>query len=154
MKKTNFDFYIGREIRKNPKLKNEFARADVAIDISIQIYELRKNRGMTQKDLAKLTGVKQSNVARLERADYEGYSLKTLNKVAKALKTILKISLIPEEEKEVKVIVNYMIYYFSNPMYEVRIRLLSNEGINFMIPNSKASEIQGETRNAESFAYQ
>ena len=112
MKKTNFDFYIGREIRKNPKLKNEFARADVAIDISIQIYELRKNRGMTQKDLAKLTGVKQSNVARLERADYEGYSLKTLNKVAKALKTILKISLIPEEEKEVKVIVNYMIYYF------------------------------------------
>ena len=66
----------------------------------------------------------------------------------------MKISLIPEEEKEVKVIVNYMIYYFSNPMYEVRIRLLSNEGINFMIPNSKASEIQGETRNAESFAYQ
>ena len=146
MKKTNFDSYIEREVRKNPKLKNELIKADVAIDISIQIYELRKNRGMTQKDLAKLTGVKQSNIARLERADYEGYSLKTLNKVAKALKTKLKISLIPEEEKETKVIVNYMIYYFSNPIYEVRIKLLSKEGINFMIPNTKTSDAPADNQ--------
>lgn len=154
MKKTNFDTYIEREIRKNPKLKDELARADVAIDISMQIYKLRKSLSMTQKELAVLTGVKQSNIARLERADYEGYSLRTLNKIARALKTKLKISLIPQDEEETKVTINYMIHYFFNPIYEIRIKLLSNESVSFIIPNSRARESQEEIKRAESFSYQ
>jgi len=132
MKKTNFDSYISREVRINPELNNELSRAGVAIDISMQIYELRKSLGMTQKELAKMTGVKQSNIARLERADYEGYSLKTLNKVAIALKTKLKITL-TSEEKEPKVFYKYIIHFFNSPIYVIKTDILRDKA-NYILP--------------------
>jgi transcriptional regulator with XRE-family HTH domain len=74
---------------------------------------------MTQKELAKLAGVKQPNVARLERADYEGYSFKTLSKLAKALRTRLNISLIPvKEEDESNYIHRYI--FFDSTVYQIR----------------------------------
>ena len=40
---------------------------------------------MSQSQLAKKIGVSQSNVARIENADYNSYTMKTLDKVAKGL---------------------------------------------------------------------
>lgn len=90
--KTNYDRYIEREIKKDASLKKEIKKAEVAIDISMQLYSLRRKKGLTQKKLAELAGIKQSNIARLENAGYEGYSLNTLRKIAKALKTELNIT--------------------------------------------------------------
>lgn len=94
--KTNYDRYLEKELKKDPSLKKEIKRAGVAVDISMQLYGLRKERGLTQEQLAKMVGVKQSNVARLENANYIGYSLTTLRRIARALKTELNVSFLPE----------------------------------------------------------
>lgn len=46
--------------------------------------------------LAKLVGTRQSNIARVEAADYTGYTFKTLEKVTKTLKAKLEIKIIPQ----------------------------------------------------------
>lgn len=44
--------------------------------------------------LAKLVGTRQSNIARVEAADYTGYTFKTLEKVTKTLKAKLQIKIV------------------------------------------------------------
>jgi DNA-binding XRE family transcriptional regulator len=97
MKKTRDGLAILTEklLQEDPSLKEEFEKADRAWDIAFQMYDLRKKAGLTQTQLAKLVGTKQSNIARIESADYTGYTLKTLEKVAKALQARLEIKIVP-----------------------------------------------------------
>ncbi len=55
------------------------------------IYEARTARGLTQKELADRIGTKQSAIARLEDADYDGHSLSMLQKIAGALNQRVEI---------------------------------------------------------------
>lgn len=93
--KTDFDRYVQEKIKKHPFLKEELKKADQALDIAFQVYNLRKKAGLTQKELAELVGTKQSNIARIESADYTGYTWKTLEKITKALKARLEIKIVP-----------------------------------------------------------
>mgnify|MGYP001037323532 CR=1 FL=1 len=54
------------------------------IEIAQKIYELRNKADLTQQQLAKLIGTRQSVISRLESAEYTGHTLKILNKIAKA----------------------------------------------------------------------
>lgn len=94
-KMTDFDKYVQDKIKKHPFLKEELKKADQAWDIAFQIINLREKAGLTQKELADLVETKQSNIARLESADYTGYTQKTLEKVAKALKARVEIRVVP-----------------------------------------------------------
>lgn len=94
-KKTDFDQYVEEMIKKHPSLKEGLRKADQAWDIAGQIYELRTKAGFTQKDLAELVGTRQSNIARIESADYKGYTWKTLEKITKALKARLEVKIVP-----------------------------------------------------------
>lgn len=94
---TDFDRYVQEKIKKYPFLKEELEKADRAWDIAFQIYDLRKKTGLTQTQLAKLVHTSQSNIARIESADYTGYTLKTLEKVAKALKARLEVKIVPAD---------------------------------------------------------
>lgn len=95
-KKDDFTRLTEKLLKKDPSLKEELERADQAWDIAMQINDLREKAGLTQKELATLVGTKQSNIARLESADYVGYTLKTLEKVTKALRAKLEIRIIPK----------------------------------------------------------
>lgn len=95
-KKDDLDRLTEKLLKQDPSLKEEFEKAGRAWDIAFQIYDLRKKSGLTQKQLARLVGTKQSNIARIESADYTGYTFKTLEKVTKALKARLEIRIIPE----------------------------------------------------------
>ena len=98
MSNKNFDKYIEEEIKNNPELKEELEKVDRAVEIAYQIYSLRKKRGLTQLQLAKKIGVSQSNIARIERADYKHYSRMTLDKVASGLNADLNIFIsLPEQ---------------------------------------------------------
>ena len=94
--KDDLDRTIEEALKRDPSLAEGLERADRAWDIAFQIYDLRKKARLTQTQLAKLVGTRQSNIARIEAADYTGYTFKTLEKVAKALQAKLQIKIVPE----------------------------------------------------------
>jgi transcriptional regulator with XRE-family HTH domain len=98
MKNTSIDQYIENEIKKDPSLEGRLSRVHGAINIAIQIYNLRKKNKLTQAQLARIARVRQSNIARLENAEYNGYSKKTLEKIANALNVNLTILLVPKNQ--------------------------------------------------------
>ena len=93
--KDDLDRYIEKAIKRDPSLKERLEKADHAWDIAFQIYDLRKAARLTQTQLARLVHTSQPNIARIESADYEGYTHKTLEKVAKALKARLEVRVVP-----------------------------------------------------------
>lgn len=95
-RKDDLDRLTEKLLKKDPSLREDFDKADQAWNIALQIYDLRQAAGLTQKYLAELVGTKQSNIARIEDADYTGYTLKTLEKVTKALKARLEIKIVPQ----------------------------------------------------------
>lgn len=96
-RKDDLDRLTEKLLKQDPSLKEEFAKADRAWDIAFQIINLREKAGLTQKELAELVGTKQSNIARIESADYTGYTLRTLEKTAKALEAKLEVRIIPSD---------------------------------------------------------
>lgn len=97
-KKDDLDRLTEKLIKLDPSYAEGFERADQAWNIAFQIYDLRKKAGLSQTKLAKLVGTKQSNIARIESADYTGYTMKTLGKVTEALKAKLEIRIISKTE--------------------------------------------------------
>jgi len=55
------------------------------------IYDARTKAGLSQRALADLIGSKQSVIARLEDADYEGHSLSMLQRIGDALDQRLEL---------------------------------------------------------------
>ncbi len=92
--KDDLDKTIEKILKEDPSFKEKLDRAGQAWDIAFQIIALREKAGLTQKQLADLVGTKQSNIARLESADYTGYTLKTLEKVTRALRSRLEIRIV------------------------------------------------------------
>ncbi len=66
------------------------------IKIAEQIYALRKERGLTQQQLADVMGTTQSVISRLESTDYESERIETLQKLAAALQCHLEVRFVPE----------------------------------------------------------
>lgn len=91
MANTSFIDYLKEKIKQKPNLAQEIEKSKRALKIAHQIYQLRKQRGLTQRELAKMIAVSQSNIARIERADYNHYTITTLHKVAKGLGADLNI---------------------------------------------------------------
>lgn len=82
----------------DPELREMIAEERLNAQVARMIYEARTAAGLTQKQLADLIGTQQSTVARLEDADYEGYSLSMLRRIAEALNQRLEVRFIPERE--------------------------------------------------------
>lgn len=58
--------YIDEQIKKNPKFAETLATAEQEVAIAVELARLRERRGLSQTELAKLTGMKQPQIARLE----------------------------------------------------------------------------------------
>jgi ribosome-binding protein aMBF1 (putative translation factor) len=58
--------YINEQIKKEPKIAEALARAEQEVGIAVELAKLRERRGLSQTELAKLTGMKQPQIARLE----------------------------------------------------------------------------------------
>ena len=99
-KKDDLDRLEEKLLKQDPTLAEEFERAGRAWDIAFQIYDLRQKAKLTQKQLAELVGTRQSNIARIESADYTGYTLKTLEKVTRALRAKMEIRIVADEENK------------------------------------------------------
>jgi len=64
------------------------------------IFDARTAAGITQAELARRIGTKQSVIARLEDADYEGHSIGMLKRIGKALDLQLDVRYVRDEDKE------------------------------------------------------
>ena len=65
----------------------------------MMLYEARTRAGLTQAQLAKKIGTRQSVIARLEDADYEGHSLSMLQRIAAAVNCQLEVRLVLARRK-------------------------------------------------------
>ena len=81
MKKTNFDNYLKKQL-KDKEFAERFRQAGEAWDVALNIAALRKEVGMSQKQLARRLGTSQQQISRLESPSYEGHSLSMLRRVA------------------------------------------------------------------------
>ncbi len=72
--------------------RHAYADENLNLVIASQIRILREQQGLSQRDLAEKLGTKQAGVSRLESADYRGWSVRVLKKLAEAFDLRLRIS--------------------------------------------------------------
>ena len=76
---------IRRKLASDPDLAAAVEAERFNANVGAEIYRARMTTGLTQQQLANRVGMHQSAIARLEDADYDGHSLKTLGRIASAL---------------------------------------------------------------------
>jgi DNA-binding XRE family transcriptional regulator len=86
-------------VRKDEKLKKMVEEEFEKLQIGQQIYDLRKEANLTQEELAEMVGTTGSVISRLENADYDGHSVKMLQRVASALGKKVTINIVDRDDK-------------------------------------------------------
>ncbi len=90
MTKTNFDRYLEEQMR-DPAFAERFESAGEAWDVALQLAALRKQAGLSQKELARRLKTSQQHISRLESPGYEGHSLNNLRRIARVLKARVRV---------------------------------------------------------------
>jgi HTH-type transcriptional regulator/antitoxin HipB len=83
-----------REDIKDPEFKVHYQEEKQALMLAIKISELREKKGLSQQQLAKLMGTSQQAISRIESGEYEGFTLKTLEKIAESTGMRVKIEFV------------------------------------------------------------
>ncbi|MEW6419620.1 MAG: helix-turn-helix transcriptional regulator [Nitrospirota bacterium] len=96
MKKTKVRTFQSRlyEDLKDPEFKAHYQEERQVLKLAIKIAKLREKKGLSQEQLAKLMGTSQQAISRIESGEYEGFTLKTLEKIAEATGTRVKIEFV------------------------------------------------------------
>lgn len=84
-----------KEDLKDPEFRRHFEEERRALALALKIAKLREQKGLTQQEFAKLMGTSQQAISRIESGEYEGFTLRTLEKIAEATGTRLKIEFVP-----------------------------------------------------------
>jgi len=94
MKALTLTNYITKEKKSDKEFAEHYAREEIINNIAIMIVEARKTAHVTQSELAKKIGTKQSVISRIESGN-SAYipSLDTLVKIANALNMKLQLDL-------------------------------------------------------------
>lgn len=71
--------------RRDPENNRLFLEAETRHDLAARMTEMRRSAGLTQSELARRVGRKQSFVARLEIGAYDRCGLSTLRTFARAM---------------------------------------------------------------------
>ncbi len=73
------------QILSDPKLRAMYEKEFRKKELWLQLVEARQEAGLTQKEVAERLGVSQAQVARIEKAGYGNYTLRTLERYIEAL---------------------------------------------------------------------
>ncbi len=106
MKTNRHTQFIEERSRRSASYRRTFARTLHQIDLAVLVREMREGDRLTQVQLAKRIGTKQSVIARLEDAEYTGHSLAMLERIAAACGVTLKLHAEkkPEFDREVALV--------------------------------------------------
>lgn len=91
-RRTNFDVYLEDQL-KDTDFEERFKKAGKAWDVALQLADLRKESGLSQKELARRVGTSQQQISRLESPSYEGHSLSMLRRVVEVLGATLRVEI-------------------------------------------------------------
>jgi DNA-binding XRE family transcriptional regulator len=83
-----------REDIKDPEFNKYYQEEKQALKLAMKIAELRDQKGLSQQQLANLMGTSQQAISRIESGEYEGFTLKTLEKIAEATGMRIKIEFV------------------------------------------------------------
>jgi DNA-binding XRE family transcriptional regulator len=88
-----------RYVRNDPEMQKLVQEEFEKLQIGQQIYDLRKEANLTQDELADMIGTTGSVISRLESAEYDGHSLKMLERIAVALGKKIDIRIVDREDQ-------------------------------------------------------
>lgn len=86
---VNFKDYLNQQLQ-DPQFKQEFENETTKLESAIAVTHVRKEAGLTQRELANVSKVPQSTIARIETG--ANTSIDTLTKIANALGKKLTVS--------------------------------------------------------------
>ncbi|HET6383056.1 MAG TPA: XRE family transcriptional regulator [Armatimonadota bacterium] len=87
---------LNHEFGNDPDYQVGLVEERTKLQTARAIYDARTAAGLTQQELARRVGTTQSVIARLEDADYDGHTLKMLNRIAAALNRKVEVRLEPD----------------------------------------------------------
>lgn len=90
MNTLSFQEYLDEKL-KDPEFRRGFQRERLKLHLGYRIFLARKKLGMTQGQLARKIGTRQSNISRLEQGNYN-FTVEMLEKIASALNLKLEIT--------------------------------------------------------------
>lgn len=79
-----------RDLRDR-EYRHDYAHSFLDMTLARQIRALRKQRGLSQTDLAEILGTRQSAISMLENEDYGAMTLSTLKELARAFDVYLDV---------------------------------------------------------------
>jgi DNA-binding XRE family transcriptional regulator len=96
MRKSKIRTFQSRlhEDLKDPEFKAHYQEERQALKLAMKIAQLREKKGLSQQQMAKLMGTSQQTISRIESGEYEGFTLKTLEKIAAATDTKVQIEFV------------------------------------------------------------
>jgi DNA-binding XRE family transcriptional regulator len=89
--------HIEEEFRKSPEFRKAYDEEMARLQIGWKLARLRQMRNLSQAELAKKIHTTQQTISRLEDLRGGGINIKTLARIAAALKARLAIDFIPQE---------------------------------------------------------
>ena len=95
-----FDDFLQEQLQ-DPEIRKEYESLQPEHTVIQAMIDARKKSGMTQKELAEITGIAQGDISKLERGSANP-SIRTLQRLAKGMGMILKIEFTPEQVSVVK----------------------------------------------------
>lgn len=79
---------------KDPEFKKEWDALEPEFQIIRAMIDARKEKNLTQKQLAEITGINQADISKLENGNANP-SLRTLQRLAEGMGMTLKLEFVP-----------------------------------------------------------
>ncbi len=88
-----FSAYLKEELQ-NKEFRKAFVKEEIYANLAIQIAQMRRTQGHSQKEIAEFLGTTQQTISRLENPRNSQLSLNTLVKLASFFKKGLQIQFV------------------------------------------------------------
>jgi DNA-binding XRE family transcriptional regulator len=93
---SDFNSFLEEQLERE-EVRREYARLAPFYRLAEQLILLRKQRGLTQKDLAEKTGTTQAVISRLENVSVH-CSLESVIRLAEGLNAVVELKITPLEK--------------------------------------------------------
>lgn len=90
----NLNTFI-EEQKNNPEFVKAYEEIQPELDVIRAIIDARTSRNLTQKQLAELTGIHQSDISKLENGT-RNPTINLLKRLAEGMDMVLKIEFVPK----------------------------------------------------------